>query len=473
MPEGEVSAARQARIDMKDGTMGKTSVQPSTTDDVRRVNSFFAGIGGFDLAFEKHGFEPSFYCEKNDFCRSVLKRNWPAVANAGDIQQVDVKDIPAADVWTAGFPCQDLSLARTPHGKRNGLKGSQSGLFYTFLDLLSVHKPLVVLLENVAGLLNSHKGADFNALIASLTKLGYGVAWRVLNARYFGAPQSRPRVFICAWLGSPANAVKALFEDEIAMKPKNERRGFMVESKCPESGISVPQVSFCISATSGRHTGLDWARSYVTYPDAVRRLTPLECERLQGLPENWTLPDKDYVIPIRGIETNRYHAIGNAVCVPVVQWVAGRISGVLQAPAEEVAGARKPPIKMRLQHLAEVYLSPKSEVQPLLANLDESKWQSGGVAYREWVVTAAVSSSPVTAVPSQLISLIEKKKVHQRYFLSPNAAQGILRRVDKLGRHLFPPLDAVLRRIAAPSLTPDEEPSEVQENVRPRELVAL
>lgn len=453
--------------------MAKVSKRPSTANDAKRVNSFFAGIGGFDLAFEKHGFEPGFYCEKDDFCRSVLKRNWPAVANAGDIRQLVANDIPAADVWTAGFPCQDLSLARTPHGKRNGLKGVQSGLFYTFLDLLSAHKPPVVLLENVAGLLNSHKGADFNALISSLTKLGYGVAWRVLNARYFGAPQSRPRVFICAWRGSPANAVKTLFDDEIAAKPKYERHGFMVESKCPESGISVPQVSFCISATSGRHTGLDWARSYVTYPSAVRRLTPLECERLQGLPENWTLPDKDYVVPIRGIETNRYHAIGNAVCVPVAQWVAGRISNVLQTPDSEVEGIKKPAIKKRLQQLAEAYLSLKSEVQELLVDSDETKWQSGGIAYKNWIVTAAVSSSPVASVPSRLIDVIETKNVHQRYFLSANAAQGILRRVDKLGRHLFPPLDAVLRRISTPTPAPNEDALVAQESGQAKELVAL
>ena len=453
--------------------MVKTSRRPSANNDARRVNSFFAGIGGFDLAFEEHGFESGFYCEKDEFCRSVLKRNWPAVANAGDIQTLVAKNIPAADVWTAGFPCQDLSLARTPHGKRNGLKGSQSGLFYTFVELLSVHKPLVVLLENVAGLLNSHKGADFNALISSLTKLGYGVGWRVLNARYFGAPQSRPRVFICAWRGSPSNAIRALFEDEIAMKPKDERRGFVVESKCSESGISVPQVSFCISATSGRHTGLDWARSYVTYPNAVRRLTPVECEQLQGLPENWTLPDKDYVVPIRGIETSRYHAIGNAVCVPVVQWVAGRISKVLQTLEGEADTAKKQAVETRLQHLAETYLSPKSKVQALLVDSDEAKWQSGGIAYRDWVVTVAVSSSRVTAVPSQLINVIEKKLVHQRYFLSANAAQGILRRVDKLGRHLYPPLDAVLRNIAAPTPVPHGDPSEAQEGVRARELVAL
>lgn len=430
-------------------------------NEPKRLNSFFAGVGGFDLAFEKHGFSPAFYCENNDFCRSVLKRHWPTVANADDIRQLDVKDIPAADVWTAGFPCQDLSLARTPHGTRSGLKGSQSGLFFTFLELVSVHKPPVVLLENVAGLLNSHKGADFKALVASLTKLGYAVAWRVLNARYFGAPQSRPRVFLCAWQGSPAKAVNVLFEDEISVKPKNERRGFMLESKCSASGISVPQVSFCISATSGRHTGLDWARSYVTYTNKVRRLTPLECERLQGLPDNWTTPDKDYVVPIRGLETNRYHAIGNAVCVPVVKWIAGRISNNLLAPDSAANESRRRPIRTRLTQLAETYISPTCEVKELSADVEESNWKSGGVAYKNWFVTAAVSASPVIATTSSLIDVIEKTKVHERYFLSANAVQGILRRVDKLGRHLFPPLDAVLRKIAAPA--PRHDVLETQE----------
>ncbi len=444
----------------------------NAANDAKRVNSFFAGIGGFDIAFERHGFEPAFYCENNDFCRSVLRRHWPEVANADDIQQLSAKSIPAADVWTAGFPCQDLSMARTPHGKRKGLKGAQSGLFYTFLDLLSVHKPPVVLLENVAGLLNSHSGADFHALIGSLTKIGYAVAWRVLNARYFGAPQSRPRVFICAWHGSPAKAVNALFEDEIAAKPKNERLGFLLESKCPQSGISVPQVSFCISATSGRHTGLDWARSYVTYPGAVRRLTPLECERLQGLPENWTLPDKDYVVPIRGIETNRYHAIGNAVCVPVVQWVAGRISNVLRMSEGDAKSAKRTTSKAQLQHLAEAFLSPKSEVRELLCGSGELKWRSGGVAYKDWFITEDSSASPVTAVPSRLIDVIEKKKVHQRYFLSANAAQGILRRVDKLGRHLFSPLDAMLREIAAPGPVLGPDAPEAREGARSREFAA-
>jgi DNA (cytosine-5)-methyltransferase 1 len=429
--------------------MAKNSKRSDATNETKRVNSFFAGIGGFDLAFEKNGFTPTFYCENNDFCRSVLKRHWPLVANAADIAQVDAKAIPAADVWTAGFPCQDLSLARTPHGARKGLKGSRSGLFYTFLDLLSVHKPRVVLLENVSGLLNSHKGADFAALVGSLTKLGYAVAWRVLNARYFGAPQSRPRVFICAWLGSPGHAVRALYEDVIAPKPKDERRGFMTESRCATSGISVPQVSFCISATSGRHTGLDWARSYVTYPNAVRRLTPVECERLQGLSDNWTMPDSDYVVPLRGIETIRYHAIGNAVCVPVVSWIAGRIASVLDQEGTAPAIDAPTPVDEQLRFFAQKHLSSKCEVRGAVPEAVESKWKTGGIAFGDWLVTVPVSSSPVDPTTSQFIDVIERATVHERYFLSENAIQGILRRVDKLGRHLFPPLDAALRGIVA------------------------
>ena len=134
---------------------------------------------------------------------------------------------------------------------------------------------------------------------------------------------------------------------------------------------------------------------------------------------------------------------------------------------------RKSAIKIRLQHLAKTYLSPKSEVRPLLAETDESKWHSGGIAYKDWVVTVAVSSSPVAAMPSQLINVIEKRKVHQRYFLSANAAQGILRRVDKLGRHLYPSLDSVLRSIVAISAAPKKESSQTQESRRVEKLVAV
>jgi DNA (cytosine-5)-methyltransferase 1 len=411
------------------------------------VNSFFAGIGGFDLAFERNGFIPTFQCEKDDFCRSVLKRHWPDVPSANDIRDLAAKDVPDAEVWAAGFPCQDLSLARTPHG-RMGLRGVQSGLFFRFLELLSAQRPTVVLLENVSGLLNSHQGWDFTTLINSLTSLGYAVAWRVLNARYFGLPQSRPRIFLCAWNGSPLHALRALYEDEIAATPRFERRGFEEESRCAVSGISVPHISFCISATSGRHTGLDWARSYVTYDDAVRRLTPKECERLQGFPEGWTMPHRDFVVPIRGFETNRYRAIGNAVCVPVAEWIAKKIADLLFAPPGTPAVSSRLAV---LRHSANKFLSTHCEVKPLHWPARGTKWKSGGIAFNEYFTTTPVSPSPIRPMRSHLIDLIEKEQVNERYFLSSNAMKGILRRVDRMGRDLFPPLDAVLRKLAEPN----------------------
>lgn len=411
------------------------------------VNSFFAGIGGFDLAFERAGFDITFQCEKDKFCQSVLQRHWPNVALRPDISVLTAADVPKARVWTGGFPCQDLSMARTPHGHRHGLKGAQSGLFFHLLELMSVHLPEVVLIENVAGLLTSHKGEDFKTLLTELTALGYGVAWRVLNARYFGAPQSRPRVFICAWHRSPERAAKALFEDVRAVQPKHERAGFVTPCDPTPSGAVVPQVSFCVSATSGRHTGLDWARSYVSYRRAVRRLTPVECERLQGLPDNWTYPDVSFKVPVRGIDTERYHAAGNAVCVPVAEWVARRIYSTLATGNEVRLGGKVS--EKRLRATAMEFGEEKARCFSISNNELPPKWASGGLAFRDLLVDAPFATAPRKPVASKFSSVVEERTVDRRYYISPNAAQGIVRRVDKMGRSLFPPLDAAIRHLAS------------------------
>lgn len=422
--------------------MTKAAAAPNTT---LGMNSFFAGIGGFDIAFERAGFSVQFQCEKNKFCSSVLQRHWPETPFHADITTVAPEEVPAATVWTAGFPCQDLSLARTPHG-RQGLRGAQSGLFFKLLELMATRRPQVVLIENVAGLLNSHKGEDFKTLVSELIQLGYGVAWRVLNARYFGAPQSRPRVFVCAWMNSPEKAARALFEDEKSRQPTSERTGFITPCSPTKSGAIVPQISFCISATSGRHTGLDWARTYVTYPRAVRRLTPLECERLQGLPDDWTVPQNDFKVPARGIDTERYHAAGNAVCVPVAEWVAKRIAGALQDESK-VAGIKRN-IEQRLKSVASEFSDERARTFSITDDLLPPKWATGGVAFKGLLVDAPVSSAPLNPVPSKFSAIVQEGPVDSRYYISPNAAQGIVRRVDKLGRTLFGPLDAAIRHLA-------------------------
>jgi DNA (cytosine-5)-methyltransferase 1 len=407
-----------------------------------KLNSFFAGIGGFDLGLARSGIEVGFHCEISPFCQSVLKRHWPDTPDISDITSVDAMSLPDAEIWSGGFPCQDVSVARGWLG-RDGLKGKRSGLFHAFLDLIAVRLPTIVLLENVTGLLNSHGGLDFELVLKGLTDLGYGVAWRVLNSRYFGAPQSRPRVFVCAWYGSPSRAIRTLYERTISPRPGNERIGFLTPCKRTTSGAIVPEVAYCLAATSGRHTGTDWSRSYVSYHDRVRRLTPSECEGLQGFPKDWTLPEPHIKLAENELDSLRYTALGNAVCVPVVEWIAKRVKKEWnRAATAEITAADilipfptdQPKIPLRLGEVKE--------------SLGTFKWSSGGYAWKGDCILTAVSPSPVKPITHLFADILEHKSVSAGHFLSPNAAEGILRRVHGQGRTLFAPLEQALQRLA-------------------------
>jgi DNA (cytosine-5)-methyltransferase 1 len=417
-----------------------------------KLNSFFAGIGGFDLGLARAGIEVGFHCEISPFCQSVLKRHWPDTPDISDITSVHAQDLPEAEIWSGGFPCQDVSVARGWLG-REGLKGKRSGLFHTFLDLIAVRLPTIVLLENVTGLLNSHDGLDFELVLKSLTDLGYGVAWRVLNARYFGAPQSRPRVFVCAWYGSTSRAIRTLYEREISARPGDERTGFLTPCKRATSGAIVPEVAYCLAATSGRHTGTDWSRSYVSYHDRVRRLTPQECEGLQGFPKDWTLPEPHIKLAENELDSLRYAALGNAVCVPVVEWIAKRVKKEWNRKAiSEITTADilipfptdQPKTLLRL-----------GEVK---GTLGKFKWSSGGYAWRGDCILTSVSPSPVKPITRLFADVLEHKSVSEGHFLSPNAAEGILRRVRGQGRTLFAPLEQALQRLADSEIKTVSEP---------------
>ena len=124
---------------------------PSKEDSTQMAfASFFAGIGGFDLGFQQAGMKPSFHCEIDPYCQKILKRHWPEVPLHGDITTLKSENIPQADLWSAGWPCQDLSNANT---ERAGLNGHRSGLFFPFAELARQHKPKWIVLENVKGLL--------------------------------------------------------------------------------------------------------------------------------------------------------------------------------------------------------------------------------------------------------------------------------------------------------------------------------
>ncbi|NQZ32929.1 MAG: DNA (cytosine-5-)-methyltransferase [Oceanospirillaceae bacterium] len=412
-------------------------------------NSFFAGIGGFDLGFENSGLTPLLQCEINPFCQDVLKKHWPKVQLFDDITTIKPNEIPLANIWCGGFPCQDVSVARGSKG-RQGLKGKNSGLFFPFFQLITEHQPEIVLLENVMGLLSSHNGQDFRTILESFNNQGYSVAWRVMNSRFFGAPQSRTRVFICASKNQPLLAMKTLFETEGGPKLKNLRKAFLDVSECSKSGAKVAQIAYCLAATSGRHTGTDWSRTYVSYQSKVRRLIPLECEGIQGFPKHWTDLDPNTT---SDIDSDRYHALGNAVSVPVTQWIAKRLkkhftnaSDIEPLPSDftnyiinNFGDAANSP---RVQNLDELHFDVTDKANKL-------KWLNGGFIHNGICIDFKASDAPMKVVSKKLIDVIYPEKVDSKYYLSSNAAKGILRRVYSQNRKLFAPMHDALVQLSS------------------------
>ena len=297
-------------------------IKISNEDTPYKVASFFAGIGGFDLGCERAGMEVVFQCEVNKFCQQVLNKHWPNVPLHSDIKTLEAKSIPEANIWCGGFPCQDLSLAN--QGKRKGLKGERSGLFYTYANLVRERKPDWLIIENVPGLLNSHNGADFGTLITTLDELGYGVSWRVFDAKYFGTPQRRRRVYIVASYGDMRSA-RVLFDDR--SNPVTDKSGRGERSNfAPEvgEGLSRTDVFSIQHASIGRkHTAGPQAKGYrndgETYTLDSRGSADAICA-----------PDAPYRIRkttgiSRELDSNRLRAIGNAVAVPIVEWIAKQI----------------------------------------------------------------------------------------------------------------------------------------------------
>lgn len=170
---------------------------------------FWHLTGGFDLGFERAGFETAWLAEKEPFCQKILRQRFPNAELFKDVTHVTKQSARAVDILTGGFPCQDISVA----GKRAGLEGARSGLFWEVVRILGELRPTWFVLENVPGLFSSGEGRDFAIVLNALDELGYGLAWRVLNSQFFGVAQRRRRVFIVGCFGKPCPA-EVLFESE-------------------------------------------------------------------------------------------------------------------------------------------------------------------------------------------------------------------------------------------------------------------
>ena len=173
-----------------------------------RYVSVFSGIEAASVAWMPLGWEPVAFCESAAFPASVLMHRLPGVPNFGDVREVAWRELRGvADVVVGGSPCQSFSVA----GRREGL-GGESGLMWEYVRCVRGVRPRWLVWENVPGVLSCARGEDFRRLLSALAKLGYGLAWRVLDAQYFGVPQRRRRVYLVGRLGDPESPAKVLLE---------------------------------------------------------------------------------------------------------------------------------------------------------------------------------------------------------------------------------------------------------------------
>lgn len=271
----------------------------------------FAGVGGFRLGIEKAlGKIPQcvYSNEWDKYANSVYRRHY-GQCDSRDIRTVDAKEIPQFGLLVGGFPCQSFSVA----GRRGGFADTRGTLFFEIARIVKERQPRLLLLENVKGLLSHDKGETFGIILASLDELGYDVQWQVLNSKDFGVPQNRERVFIIGHLrGTPRPEVFPLLQNnqEVAPVGRNESQGekvYIATRNLSRNGSLISKISGAAQVSEVPH---------ITDRVTVRKITPVEAERLQGFPDGWTEFAEDGEIIS---DSQRYKMMGNAVTINVVE----------------------------------------------------------------------------------------------------------------------------------------------------------
>ncbi len=234
--------------------------------------------------------------------------------NYGDATKINARELPDFDLLVGGFPCQAFSVA----GKRLGFDDTRGTLFFDIARILAEKRPRHLVLENVKGLLSHDSGKTFQTIVGVLTDLGYRVEWQVLNSKDFGVPQNRERVFIVGHLGGePRRKVFPIFGTNRADTYVRTIRAGGAGSTTEKHARDLIQVNQPKHSNDRVYSDGGVSPTLNTMQDGarIRRLTPLECERLQGFPDDWTV----------GSDTQRYKQCGNAVTVNVVEAVMSKI----------------------------------------------------------------------------------------------------------------------------------------------------
>jgi len=281
---------------------------------VLKFIELFAGIGGFRLGLEKNEKYKCLWANEVDkyACQIYRKNFGEKELVEGDIRKISAGNIPDHNLLTAGFPCQAFSIA----GKRKGFNDTRGTLFFEICRIAKVKRPTLLLLENVKGLLNHKKGETFRIILDSLSELGYDCEWEVLNSKNFGIPQKRERVFIVGHLrgesGQKVFPIGGIREtprrqDGIDFKIIHNVYGGFGEKTVREFKKYSPTIR---TSKGGGHLPM------IMKDNKIRKITPVECERLQGFLDNWT----------EGISDNqRFKCLGNAVTVNVITEIGEKL----------------------------------------------------------------------------------------------------------------------------------------------------
>lgn len=268
--------------------------------------SMFSGIGGFELGIGNKG-NCVGYSEIDKHAIKIYNKHFPEHTNFGDATKIRTEDLPDFELLVGGFPCQAFSVA----GKRCGFDDPRGNLFFEIARILRDKKPRYLLLENVKGLLSHDNGSTFKTVLEVLTNLGYNIEWQVLNSKDFGVPQSRERIFIIGYLrGTSRPKVFPIIRSTTEDTGRHNKEAWKSVQTFPIKYLGRNQKNY---PTTYAPT-LDTMRSWGIYDGTFRHFTPIEYERLQGFPDNWT----------EGIsDIQRYKCCGNAVTVNVIQNIMG------------------------------------------------------------------------------------------------------------------------------------------------------
>jgi DNA (cytosine-5)-methyltransferase 1 len=338
-----------------------------------RFVDLFCGIGGFRIAFERAGCECVWSCDWDKHSQVTYAANFGETPH-GDIHSVAVSDMPSHDILCAGFPCQPFSIAgvskKNALGESHGFADKKQGnLFFSLAEIIDYHKPSVFVLENVKNLVHHDKGRTFAIICDTLTNaLGYSLYKQVIDAKSF-VPQHRERIFLVGF--------KPHRYFEFPSFPKvGPTLGAILEKNPPEKYTLTDHLWSYLQAYAAKHraagngfgyglanhNGTSRTLSARYYKDGAeilisqgansnpRRLTPRECARLMGYPDDFEIPVSD---------TQAYRQFGNSVVVPVVETIARAVVNVMQCPA-----GKRPELVLQVKESATKYVIARKRRNP-------------------------------------------------------------------------------------------------------------